>query len=46
VRNPHLNDLGGYALIDASHNVVIAGSSFELTLADVEALLASWDPVG
>lgn len=32
----NINDLGGYMIVDANYNAVIAGSRFELTLEDVE----------
>jgi hypothetical protein len=37
----HLDDLGGYMLVDANMNTVVSGSSFELDLDDVEAYLSS-----
>jgi hypothetical protein len=39
---PNLNDHGGYMIIDASRNSVIAGERFNLTLEDLEARVASY----
>lgn len=33
--NIHLNDLGGYQIVDPWYNIVIWGSDFELSLEDV-----------
>ena len=34
--NPHLHDQGGYPIVEASINGVVAGSDFDLSLDDVE----------
>lgn len=39
VRYPHLDNLGGYALIDARRNYVIAGVRWDLGLDEVEGIL-------
>lgn len=36
VRNPHINNRGGYMIVDTNKNMVINGVNFELTLKDVE----------
>jgi len=39
-RHPeHLNNCGGYMLVDVGSNTVVAGGRYELTLEDVSALL-------
>ena len=35
-----IDNLGGYSIIDANHNFVVAGSRFDLSLDDVEAWLS------
>lgn len=40
VRTPHLDDLGGFQIIDPSLNAVIRGSRFELDLDDIEEYLS------
>lgn len=32
----NLDNLGGYTILDADHNYVVAGTRFDLTLEDVE----------
>jgi hypothetical protein len=39
VRNPNLDDLGGYRIVDAQQNCVVRGSRSEYDLADVEAYI-------
>ena len=39
VRQPRINHLGGYMLIDIHSNSVVAGSRFNLTLKGLEKLL-------
>ncbi len=39
VRNPHLNDQGGYMVINPSYNLIVAGERFNLDLDDVEEFL-------
>jgi hypothetical protein len=39
VRRIHIDNLGGYMLVDISRNFVVDGSRFELELDDVEASL-------
>ncbi len=39
VRRPHLNDQGGYMIVDPYRNVVIAGERFDWGLDDVESYL-------
>ena len=39
-RSVHLNDLGGYMLVDAYLNAVVVGGRYDLDLEDVEAYLA------
>ena len=41
VRNPHLHDQGGYMIVDANANYVVAGADFDLSLEDVESYVAS-----
>lgn len=36
VKNPNLNDHGGYMIIQSNSNSVIAGSKFDLSLEDVK----------
>lgn len=36
IRNPHLDDFGGYRIIDPHTNFIEAGPKFELSLEDVE----------
>ena len=38
-----VDNLGGYMLVDAQLNAVVAGSRFDLGLADVEAILRASD---
>jgi hypothetical protein len=45
VLNPNVNDLGGYMLVDANANFVVAGSDFDLSLDEVEAYLAGDESV-
>ena len=40
VRRPHLDDLGGYQVVDVAGNWLVAGERFELDLDEVEKLLA------
>jgi hypothetical protein len=43
VRRPHLDDHGGYRIIDADRNYIVAGEKFNLTLDDVDDYLReSW----
>lgn len=39
VRSPHLNNQGGYQIVEASINGVVAGSDYDLSLGDVEEWL-------
>lgn len=39
-RGVYLNDLGGYTIVDADCNFVIAGANFDLSLEDVEQFVA------
>lgn len=41
VRHPHLDDLGGYRIIDSEGNFAVAGATFNLDLDDVEDWLAT-----
>lgn len=36
----YLNNLGGYMIVNANYNIVVAGSNFELSLEDVEQFAA------
>ena len=40
VREPNLDNLGGYMLIETDHNIVVSGERFDLSLDDIEAYLA------
>ena len=40
-RNLHMNDLGGYRLIDPWRNWIVLGERFDLDLEDVKAFLQS-----
>ena len=48
IRNPHINNQGGYMIFDPYYNVVRWGEKFDLTLDDVEEILAAiglcWPP--
>lgn len=35
IRNPHINNHGGYMIVDAWHNSVVKGADYELNLDDV-----------
>ena len=38
-RHIHVDDHGGYVIVDASNNAVVHGEKFNLNLDDVEAFL-------
>lgn len=38
MRNPHLDDQGGFRIIDERCNYVVAGARFDLTLDEAEEL--------
>jgi hypothetical protein len=40
VKTPHLNDQGGYRVINPQKNTIILGEKYDLTLADLEKFLA------
>lgn len=41
VQNPHLDDLGGWRVLDIRSNAVVAGAKFDLDLNEVENVVAS-----
>jgi hypothetical protein len=41
VRNPHLNNLGDYCIIEPNRNVVMAGGRYDLSLDHIEATFLS-----
>lgn len=42
VRNPHINNQGGWCIVDGDLGAVVAGGDFELDLDDVEWYLNAW----
>jgi hypothetical protein len=42
-RRLHLNNLGGYRIIDPYHNFIVAGERFDLSLEEVEAFLDDYE---
>lgn len=45
-RRPHIDNQGGWRIIDSDRNAIIAGARWDLTLADVAAFLDIGEPVG
>jgi hypothetical protein len=42
-RRLHLNDRGGYRIVDPYHNFIVAGERFDLSLEEVEAFLDDYE---
>lgn len=40
IKNPHINNMGGYMIVDAQRNFVVNGDRFELDLDQVEKFIA------
>lgn len=38
-RSPHVDNLGGYMIVDAGRNFIVAGQRYDLDLDDVEEWL-------
>jgi hypothetical protein len=40
IREPHLNDLGGFQIVSTDNNLVVAGADYDLALDYVEGFVA------